>query len=1046
MPQLPYQSQIDPRSNRTRSEINSRVDPNAYGANIGIARQEAGDAGFRASMQGLNEYADENQRRIKEEAANQVARFDFSKTEQELKATLDPNAENYKDDYLTAYSDKVEDYVQTIEDDDIRDETRNRLNMNKLNIGAEAESYQYNVRQENSKLEANSSLSTLSNKIRTDPGNYKIYLEQGENILALRPNMDSVTKNAAKVKWGQDAAYTRFDTLLSQAKTVEALDGLAKELVSEDGDIKWTERMSADGYARTLDAIGTRRKVLTGVYSSQASAQLQSGEERSKSLTLIPDEELQSMQETVLLAEDPAQQKRMARLMRDQNIIRNNRALPPADLRTRINTANGNPGLAYPDLPPVVSSAINKAQETFGIDVGYLGGTATREYGVYMKPQKAQTNVQFKPQTASDKVNLANMRTEAVDALTFAGEKIGKPIILTPGSTGSAARISTVGMSGADKANLAGALVDSGFTGVGEYDGFMMVTFNDTIPKTFGEKDGKAWGGWSYLSPEVADMLKAKGYKPGGASSTILRDKPKGAATDIDFGKPTGIMGADGKPSSSAVGVMQFTEGTFLNLVKDPSMAVLIGVDPTGKTDAELLELRKDPTISIMAGGALAMQNKKTLQNALGRPVSNAELYMAHFMGAPGALAFINGYKNNPGQSAADLLPAAASANKPVFYDKGKALSVAEVYGNISREFSLSPTQVTFEDTQTMKNILEQTEKELANDPMSHAAAVGSHVISPITDEGGFANRGKQAMAVAEYYGLPVSDMKPFTEDEANYLKKQLDKGDDDVTLGVMAQIQSMGRDPARAAMKQLESKDRVFAHAGDLYLEGKPDIAGSIIRGRNKLIQNPALKNQLGIGDNAVVDTSFVAATGGALANIPESQAIQDAALAYWIQQTTGNGSMRTFNDKQYGQAVQAVLGGSEGRPAVDDVNGKLTWLPKDTSATTLETAIQNMDIKDWTKFSETGEAPRYLDGKIVNPDDIKYELTLMSIGGGRYKVLLDDGTTLTTGKVTDMGRSQDYIFVADSKEIEKISKRPNPQREAMDAARSNPMFYFYR
>jgi hypothetical protein len=44
--------------------------------------------------------------------------------------------------------------------------------------------------------------------------------------------------------------------------------------------------------------------------------------------------------------------------------------------------------------------------------------------------------------------------------------------------------------------------------------------------------------------------------------------------------------------TSSATGVMQFTENTFLNLAKQPSTANALGVTPD-MTDAQILELRK---------------------------------------------------------------------------------------------------------------------------------------------------------------------------------------------------------------------------------------------------------------------------------------------------------------------------------------------------------------------------------------------------------------------------------------------------------------------
>ena len=44
---------------------------------------------------------------------------------------------------------------------------------------------------------------------------------------------------------------------------------------------------------------------------------------------------------------------------------------------------------------------------------------------------------------------------------------------------------------------------------------------------------------------------------------------------------------------------------------------------------------------------------------------------MAHFLGAHGAERFLNALRETPGASGARMFPAAAAANRPVFYDRG---------------------------------------------------------------------------------------------------------------------------------------------------------------------------------------------------------------------------------------------------------------------------------------------------------------------------------------------------------------------------------------
>jgi hypothetical protein len=154
--------------------------------------------------------------------------------------------------------------------------------------------------------------------------------------------------------------------------------------------------------------------------------------------------------------------------------------------------------------------------------------------------------------------------------------------------------------------------------------------------------------------------------------------------------------------TSSATGLYQFTEGTWLNMVEqhgadyglgreasqiqrrsDGSLSVQ---DPQAKRD--ILELRKDPKISSYLAAEFARDNQSQLQETVGGEIGATELYMAHFLGAGGATKFLNGMHQNPDQSAAALLPEAASANKGVFYDKaGKALSVGQIYDRFAKKF-----------------------------------------------------------------------------------------------------------------------------------------------------------------------------------------------------------------------------------------------------------------------------------------------------------------------------------------------------------------------
>ena len=139
---------------------------------------------------------------------------------------------------------------------------------------------------------------------------------------------------------------------------------------------------------------------------------------------------------------------------------------------------------------------------------------------------------------------------------------------------------------------------------------------------------------------------------------------------------------------SSARGLFQFTAGTWLDMVRrhgaevglgDAAAALKAGADPA--TRAAILDLRRDPALSADLAAAFAADNRSRLETALGRPASATDLYCAHFMGAAGAIKFLRAKDADPGSSAAALMPAAAHANRAVFFaGDGSARSLADVY------------------------------------------------------------------------------------------------------------------------------------------------------------------------------------------------------------------------------------------------------------------------------------------------------------------------------------------------------------------------------
>jgi hypothetical protein len=157
-------------------------------------------------------------------------------------------------------------------------------------------------------------------------------------------------------------------------------------------------------------------------------------------------------------------------------------------------------------------------------------------------------------------------------------------------------------------------------------------------------------------------------------------------------------------PTSSATGMFQFLEQTWLGMVKQEGAkfglaaeAAAIGgsggrhsvADPAMRQ--RILALRENPDVAATMAGAFAARNGRQLEESLGRKPKEGELYIAHFLGAAGAREFIGLAEAQPDAKAAARFPDAAAANRSVFFDRGgRARSAAEVYASLTGAFGKS--------------------------------------------------------------------------------------------------------------------------------------------------------------------------------------------------------------------------------------------------------------------------------------------------------------------------------------------------------------------
>jgi hypothetical protein len=205
------------------------------------------------------------------------------------------------------------------------------------------------------------------------------------------------------------------------------------------------------------------------------------------------------------------------------------------------------------------------------------------------------------------------------------------------------------------------------------------------------------------VPPATADVTGAirKAATSTGASFDYLLATAK-AESDLD---PNLTM-----RTSTATGLFQFLEQTWLGVMKTagrafgyPHYADAITQTPSGRYEvddpklrAEMMELRKDPTVNAAMGGVITQQNAAVVAARIGRPPTDGELYVAHFFGPYAGANVINLARSNPDLNAAALFPAAARANAPIFYDKtGNPRSVAGVYQELIRRYQAAKASPT---------------------------------------------------------------------------------------------------------------------------------------------------------------------------------------------------------------------------------------------------------------------------------------------------------------------------------------------------------------
>jgi hypothetical protein len=154
--------------------------------------------------------------------------------------------------------------------------------------------------------------------------------------------------------------------------------------------------------------------------------------------------------------------------------------------------------------------------------------------------------------------------------------------------------------------------------------------------------------------------------------------------------------------TSSAEGIYQFINKTWLEVIRTfgprhglLTEAAAVEVGENGfhiadeATRERVMGLRHDPYIAAVMAAEMKKRDKLFIERQIGREMTRSEYYLAHFFGAHSAGKFLKILDEKPKARAPKAFPAAARANKNLFFakagKKNRQLTVREVYTRLDQ-------------------------------------------------------------------------------------------------------------------------------------------------------------------------------------------------------------------------------------------------------------------------------------------------------------------------------------------------------------------------
>ena len=180
-----------------------------------------------------------------------------------------------------------------------------------------------------------------------------------------------------------------------------------------------------------------------------------------------------------------------------------------------------------------------------------------------------------------------------------------------------------------------------------------------------------------------------------------------GGLVDRIIGVESGGNASAKNPNSSATGLGQFIESTWLRMFKEyfPDRA-------RGMTDAMILALREDAKISRSMVELYLRENAAQLQRA-GIAITDANLYLAHFLGPGGAISLLS---SAPGTLANNVLSeGTVNANQGILDGKTReeVIAWAQKKVGISKEELGVLEAINENENERLDSVIQQADKAI---------------------------------------------------------------------------------------------------------------------------------------------------------------------------------------------------------------------------------------------------------------------------------------------------------------------------------------------